>query len=125
MRSPFMLNSGWLDPDIKTYLIPNLVAEAAKDLGITDDRARLAIANAALREGKKLGRWEVAAAVVAEATGLDNAKLLKRAQSPEIAARSQATTTEFHALQVNQRPTFLIENSIGDRAVLSGVVKLE
>jgi len=125
MRSPFMLNSGWFDPDIKTYLIPNLVAEAAKDLGITDDRARLAIANATLRDGKKLGRWEVATAVVAEATGLDNAKLLKRAQSPEIAARSQATTAEFHTLQVNQRPTFLIENSIGDRAVFSGVVKIE
>src|SRR5207253_508880 len=110
MRSPFMLNSGWFDPDIETYLIPNLVAEAAKDLGITDDRARLAIANAAVRDGKKIGRWEVAVAVVAEAMGLDKAKLLTRAQSPEIAARAEATTAEFHALQVTQRPTFLIEN---------------
>ena len=59
---------------------PNLVAEAAKDLGITDDRARLAIANAALREGKKLGRWEVAAAVVAEATG--PAGVAERTTSP-------------------------------------------
>jgi hypothetical protein len=55
MRSPFMLNSDWHDPDIKVYLMPNLVAEAAKDLGVTDDRARLAIANAAMREGKKVG----------------------------------------------------------------------
>jgi len=28
-------------------------------------------------------------------------------------------------LQVSQRPTFLIENSIGDRAVFSGVVRAE
>jgi predicted DsbA family dithiol-disulfide isomerase len=125
VRSSFMLNSGWFEPEIKTYLIPNLVAEAAKDLGVTDDRARLAIANAALREGKKVGRLEVAVAVVCEATGLDKAKLAKRAKSSEISRRSEATTKEFHALQVTQRPTFLIENSIGDRANFSGVVKIE
>ena len=32
-----------------------------------------------------------------------------------------ATGLEFHALQVNQRPTFLLENAIGDRAVFSGL----
>src|SRR5436190_6405257 len=110
MRSPFMLNSDWHDPQIKTYEIPNLVAEAARDLGVTDDRARLAIANAAVRDGKKIGRLEVAVAVVSEATGLDKAKLTERAKSSEVASRCEATTKEFHALQVNQRPTFLIEN---------------
>ena len=125
MRSPFMLNSGWLEPDIKEYLVPNYVAEAAKDLGVADDRVRLAIAHAAVREGKKVGRWEVAASIAAEAGGLDASKLLARAKAPEIAARTLATTAEFTALQVNQRPTFLIENINGDRAVFSGVVKLE
>ncbi len=125
MRSPSMLNSGWFEPDIKVYLVPNLVAEAAKDLGVTDDRARLAIAKAAMRDGKKVGRLEVAVAVVSEATGLDKARLTERAKSPEIADRCEATTKEFHALQVTQRPTFLIENPIGDRAVFSGVVRIE
>jgi predicted DsbA family dithiol-disulfide isomerase len=125
VRSPFMLNAGWFEPDIKLYLIPNYVAEAAKDFGVTDDRVRLAIAHAALREGRKVGRWDVVTPIAAEAAGLDSSKLLARAQSPEIAARTQATTAEFHALQVNQRPTFLIENSIGDRALFSGVVRAE
>jgi predicted DsbA family dithiol-disulfide isomerase len=120
-----MLSSGWFEPEIKTYLMPNLVAEAAKDLGVMDDRARLAIANAGLRDGKKVGRLEVVVAVVSEATGLDKAKLAKLAKSPEIAKRCEATTKEFHALQVTQRPTFLIENGIGDRVVFSGVVKIE
>ena len=48
VRSSFMLNSDWLEPEIKVYLVPNLVAEAAKDFGATDDRVRLAIAHAAL-----------------------------------------------------------------------------
>ena len=41
VRSPYMLNSGWLEPDIKQYLVPNYLAQAAKDLGVTDDRVRL------------------------------------------------------------------------------------
>jgi predicted DsbA family dithiol-disulfide isomerase len=125
VRSPLMLNPGWLEPDIKAYVIPNLVAEAARDLGVTDDRARLAIANAAMREGKKVGRLEIAVAAVSEATRLDKAKLAKRAKSAAVAKRCDATTKEFHGLQVTQRPTFLIENGIGDRAVFSGVVRIE
>jgi len=125
MRSPFMLNSGWFEPEIKEYLAPNYVAEAAKDFGVTDDRVRLAIAHAALREGKKLGRLDVAVVVAAESAGLDAAKLKARAQSPEVAARTQAATAEFQALQVNQRPTFLIENAIGDRAVFSVLLKID
>src|SRR2546422_1022613 len=63
MRSAFMLNSGWFEPERTEYLAPNLVAEAAKDFGVTDDRVRLAIARAALVDGRKVGRWEEAVAV--------------------------------------------------------------
>ena len=121
MRSPFMLNSGWFEPKLKEYLAPNLVAEAAKDFGVTDDSARLAIAHAALRDGQKVGRWEISAAVAASAAGLDAAPLLKKARSPKIEARARATTAEFHALKVTQRPAFLLESNIGDRAVFSGL----
>ena len=106
-------------------LAPNLVAEAAKDFGVTDDRVRLAIAYAADRDGKKVGRWEVAVAVAAKAAKLNRTKLLARAKSSAVAARIQKTTEEFHSLQVTQRPTFLIENAIGDRAVFSGIVRIE
>ena len=121
MRSPFMLNSGWFEPEMKEYLAPNLVAEAAKDFGATDDRVRLAIAHAALREGRKVGNWTESAAVAAAAAGLDASALLEKAKTPEVEARARATTAEFHSLKVNQRPTFLLENRIGDRAVFSGL----
>src|SRR5207247_2647054 len=41
MRSPFMLSSEWFEPGRPEYLAPNCVAEAARDLGITEvgDRA--------------------------------------------------------------------------------------
>jgi predicted DsbA family dithiol-disulfide isomerase len=124
MRSPFMLNAGWLEPGLKEYLAPNLVAEAARSFGATDDRVWTALARAALREGQQVGKWEVAAAVGAQAGSLERTKLLERARSPEVEARARASTAEFHALQVTQRPTFVIESEIGDRAIFSGIATL-
>jgi len=124
MRSPFMLNPGWFEPELKEYLAPNLIAEAAKDFGVADDRVRLAIARAALRDGRKIGRWDEAVAVAAQSAGIDSAKLLERSKSADVLARARATTVEFHALQVTQRPAFLLEDSIGDRAVFSGLVAI-
>jgi hypothetical protein len=41
-----------------------------------------------------------------------------------VEARARASTAEFLALQVTQRPTFVIESEIGDRVVLSGIATL-
>jgi predicted DsbA family dithiol-disulfide isomerase len=125
MRSPFMLNTDWYDPSLPEWLAPNCVAEAAKDFGFTDDRVRLALANAALREGKKVSDWQIATEIAVVAGNIDRKKLLELARSGEIEKRVRTSTAEFHALQITQRPAFLIDTEIGDRAVFSGVVKLE
>lgn len=123
VRSPFMLNPDWFEP-ASECLAPNLTAEAAKDLGIADDRVRLAIAEAAMRQGRKVLQWEESLALAAEAGALDLDTLRARTQAPEIEARARASTAEFHSLRVTQRPTFVIEDSIGDRAVFSGLVQV-
>src|SRR5919197_2980872 len=125
MRSPFMLNTDWYDASLPEWLAPNCVAEAAKDFGLIEDRVRLALSYAALREGKKVSDWEVAAEIGAGAGEIDKKKLLERARSPEIEKRIRASTAEFHALQITQRPAFVIDTEIGDRAIFSGVVRLE
>jgi len=124
MRSPFMLKAEWFEPGLTEYLAPNLVAEAARDFGATDDRVWMAIARAALREGQPVAQWEVAAAIGAQAGNLDKTRLIERARSPEVETRARASTAEFHALQVTQRPTFVIESEIGDRAIFSGIATL-
>ena len=122
VRSPFMLNSGWFEAERKgRYEAPNLVAEAGKDLGVTDDRLRLALAQAALREGRRIGDLAEAVAVGASC-GLDARALRARAESPEVAERVRASTAEFHAMKITQRPAFLLEDAIGDRAIFSGLV---
>lgn len=125
MRSPFMLSSAWYDEPIRAeYLAPNCVAEAAKDFGINDDRVRLALAYAGLGEGKKFGEWQVAAEIGARAADLDVKELLERARSQAIETRVRAATADFHQLQVTQRPTFVLDSEIGDRAVFSGFARL-
>ena len=91
MRSPFMLNSGWMT-SLKEYLAPNCVAEAARDFGVTDDRVRLRLMEVAMREGQKVGDWDVSVAVAAKAAGLDPAALLKKARSPKTEKRVRAAT---------------------------------
>ena len=125
VRSPFMLSSGWLEVGLKEYLAPNCMAEAAKDLGVTDDRVRLALMEAAMREGKKVSDWDVSASVAAKAAGLDEGSLLAKARSPEVEKRVRASTATFHSLQVTQRPTFVLESNIEDRAVYSGCWRAE
>ena len=123
VRSPYRLSSGWFEPERKgLYHAPNLVAEAGRDFGFTDDRLRLALAHAALREGRKIGDMAEAIAVAAKSTGLDGEKLRERARSSEVETRVHASTAEFHALQITQRPAFVLEDPIGDKAVLAGLV---
>jgi hypothetical protein len=76
MRSPYMLNSGWLEPERHgEYHAPNLVAEAGRDFGFSDDRLRLALTHAGTREGRKIGEMTEAVAVAAAAPRLKSAKL--------------------------------------------------
>jgi predicted DsbA family dithiol-disulfide isomerase len=125
MRAPQMLNSGWYDPGRAEYLAGNAVAEAARELGVRGDDVRVAIARGAMGEGKKVGEWEVALELALSASNLNRRKLEERARSREIDERLRQTTAEYHAFQMTQRPSFLIENVIGDRSILSGVVSAD
>lgn len=125
MRSPFMLSTAWYDEPIRAeYLAPNCVAVAARDFGINDDRVRLALAYACLREGQHVGEWEVASEIGGRAAKVDAKGLLERARSAPVETRVRAETADFHSLQVTQRPTFVLDTEIGDRAVFSGFARL-
>ncbi len=126
MKSPYMLNSGWFEVErAGRYEAPNLVAEAAKDFGFAGDEIRLAIAHAALREGQKLGDLATAVQVAAAAGRIDPVKLRAAAESNLVKDRVAGSTAEFLAHQINQRPAFVLTDAIGDKAVFSGLVRLE
>lgn len=126
MQVPYMLNSGWFEASRRgDYTSPNLVAEAAKDFGFGGDEIRLALAHAALREGQKVGDLATAVKVAAKAGRIDPKKLLKAAESNLVKDRVAASTADFLAHQINQRPAFVLTDAIGDKAVFSGLVRIE
>ena len=77
-----------------------------------------------MREVKRL-RIGTSASAYCQTAGLNESPLLAKARSPEIEKRVRSSTKEFHALLVTQRPTFVMESNIGDRAVLSGCWRVE
>jgi predicted DsbA family dithiol-disulfide isomerase len=128
MRSTFMLNSAWFEPlQPGEYPAASFVAEAAKDFGFTGDEIRLALSHAGDREGQKVGRMDVAVAVAVKAGGkkLNAKKLRAAAESKAVAARIEASTQEFFSHHINQRPAFVLTDAIGDKAVFSGLTKIE
>jgi predicted DsbA family dithiol-disulfide isomerase len=124
MRSPVMLNSGWYEGVDTSYDGGDLVAEACRDFGFTDDTIRLALSQASEIEGLKIGRVDEAAAVASKASGIPAKKLKARAQSAAVRARTDASTAAFFSHQINQRPAFILEDGIGDKAVFSGLVTI-
>jgi len=126
MRSPFMLNSGWFEAARKGhYDAPNLVAEAGRDFGFDGDEIRRALAHAGVREGRKIGDLATAVAVAARAGKINARKLRTAAESPAVRERVEASTRDFFSHQINQRPAFVLTDAIGDKAVFSGLVRLE
>jgi predicted DsbA family dithiol-disulfide isomerase len=126
MHSSYMLSSGWFEATRKgNYAAPNLVAEAARDFGFSGDEIRLALSNAALRDGAKIGDLATAVKIAAKAGRLDAKKLRATAESKAVRERVAASTAEFHAHQINQRPAFVLTDAIGDKAVFSGLVRIE
>ncbi len=126
MRSPVMLNPGWMEKGPNaTYTGADLVAEACKDFGFTDDTIRLALSHASEIEGRKIGRMEEAVDVAASESGLQPRKLRTRAESAAVRARVDASTAEFFSHRISQRPAFILEDAIGDKAVFSGLVRIE
>ncbi len=118
-----MLNSGWFEADrAGHYEAPNWVAEAGRDfLGKDDERIRLALSDAAMRDGRKIGDMATSVEIAAAATNLDPTKLQEAAESDAVRDRVAKSTQHFFDHQLSQRPSFIVESNIRDKAVFSGL----
>jgi len=114
------LNPAWRESVEDSTLVPNAVAVAARRLGATGDTVRIALARAAMVDGRKVQHREIALDVAVEASGLDRAALAAAADDPQTRAEMDRTTAEYRALPVSVVPVFLVENPLEDVALLSG-----
>ncbi len=115
------LNPSWFAGAYPDWDFPNLAAEAARELGFSDDRVRLALSHAALIDGVPLYERREAAKVVAAVTGVDTDKILAQMDDAKMSERIKQTSKEFDALHIDQRPAFVLRSNIGDTAIFSGI----
>ena len=120
-----MLNPAWLESTSDGSRWANLAAEAARGLGCADDRVRIALARAAMIDGRRACDRAVAIDVASAASGLSSAAIERAMADPATAARIEASRAEFARLGVNVRPTFVVRNAVGDISVLSGCWRFE
>jgi predicted DsbA family dithiol-disulfide isomerase len=114
------LNPDWCQGPY-TSLDANLAAEAARDLGFHDDRVRLALARAALVQGVPIYHKTVAADVVASVTGEAPERILALMDDVSVKERVKRGGEEFAAFHIDQRPGFVLRDTIGDTAIFSGI----
>jgi len=119
------LDPHWIVDGTTGSLEANLVVEAARELGIDDDRAWLAVAQAAMGAGRQVASFVGAADTVAQACGIDADRLVDLAQSAVIRDRIEASTKRFHDLGLSQRPAFVVRNAIDDEVRFSGLIAYE
>jgi len=118
----------WFEGPANTTSTANLAAEAARALGVTDDRVRLALSRAGMLEGRPLGRREVVVEIAARAGALEPRALDEKMNDPAIERILRENAATFAGLAphgLDQRPAFVFENAIGDRAIFSGVWRYE
>jgi len=113
-------NAAWRRPGDVTLWI-NAAAEAARAMG--QPTARRHLAHALLIEGRPIGTFESALAVAVEVTRLDSEALATKMRELEPTLR--VTTEEFHTLPVKVVPCLVLQNAIGDKALLSGLYEFE
>lgn len=119
------LNPAWRESADDTTWFANLATEAARGLGIEDDRVRLAMARAAMIDGRHVGRKDIALHVAAQASGLRPADLEREMDAPRTEQRMHLTTQSYKALGLQVQPAFVFRNDIEDTAILSGLFRYE
>ena len=116
MRSRYKLNSGWLEAERKGhYEVPNWVAEAGKDFGFAGDELRLALSDAAVLNGIKIGDLTTAVKIAAKAGKIDAKKLRTAAESKTVKARVEASTAEFLSTKSISAPLLFLRTRSATR----------
>jgi len=116
------LDPNWIVNRETGSLEANLVVEAARELGIRDDRAWLAVASETMGNGRQIASFVGAADAVAAACGIDADRLVDAAQSAVVRDRVEASTKRFHELALPQRPAFVLRSAINDEVRFSGLI---
>jgi len=98
--------------------------DASEKLGY-GNKVHEALKIAGLTRGEPILRRDVALQIAVSATGASQTELQNALDDPETSKNISASTAEFNAFAVTQRPTFVIRSEIEDTAIFSGIYRAE
>ena len=114
----------WIEKRGQSTWLPNALIYASEKLSYWN-KVHEALKIAGLTRGEPILRRDVALQIAVSATGASQAQLESALDDPETSKAISASTAEFNAFAVNQRPTFVIRSEIEDTAVFSGIYRAE
>ena len=114
----------WIEKRGQLTWLPNALIYASEKLGY-GDKVHEALKVAGLTRGEPILRRDVALQIAVSATGASHAELENALDDPETSKNISASTAEFNAFAVTQRPTFVIRSEIEDTAIFSGIYRAE
>ena len=116
-----VLRSDWYESDTTTTLWANAAVVAAAALGASLPKLARETMIAAMQDGERLGKRDVAVATVSRLSGIDPKRLdaqIDRAATGEALNAGNAALARWGCAE---RPSWRIENANGDFVVMQGV----
>jgi predicted DsbA family dithiol-disulfide isomerase len=114
----------WIEKPGQSTWLPNALIYASEKLG-QRHKVHEALKIAGLTRGEPILRRDVALQIAVSATGANRTELENALDDPETSSTISASTAEFNAFAVTQRPTFVIRSEIEDTAIFSGIYRAE
>lgn len=116
-----VLKADWYENEQTTTWHANAAVAAAGTLGADPWRVACAVMSEAMQGGALFGRADVVNAFVAELLGVDASEVARVAASDDVKALLLDGNRRLVESGGDERPTFRLENSNGDFALLKGL----
>jgi 2-hydroxychromene-2-carboxylate isomerase len=115
------LKADWYEDDRTTTLYANAAVIAAAELGADLEQTTIAAMRAAMQDGAKLGRRDVAVNTVAQIASVDPELLDRLVDSGEVGRQLNFANAELQRIGCAERPSWHIENANGDHVSMQGL----
>ena len=119
------LRADWCEGPQTTSWFANAIASIGGEENGEPLRAAHAVMSGALEQGLKLGRADECFEFMARYLKTNASEIGKRVADPALAAKLDGGNRRLREAGADERPTFLLEGEIGDRALLKGLWQKE
>lgn len=115
------LRCDWCEgPQIRTWFA-NAIALVGGEISGEPLRATHAVMSAAMEQGMLLGRPDECYEFMGKYLGITAREVAKRVNEPRVAEALDAGNHRLNEMGSHERPTFYLENEVGDRVFLRGM----